>query len=30
MRKEPFTTLEQVREIAKKYPTPFIYMMRKV
>ena len=23
MKKEPFTTLEQVREIVKKYPTPF-------
>ena len=23
MKKEPFITLEQVREIAKNYPTPF-------
>ena len=30
MEKKPFVTLEQLKEIDKTYPTPFIYMMRRV
>ena len=29
MKKTPFVTLEKVQEIAEKYPTPFIFMMRR-
>lgn len=30
MEKKPFVTKEKIEEIVQKYPTPFIYMMKKV
>ena len=29
MEKKPFVTKEQLEEIAKTYPTPFIFTMRR-